>query len=440
MKKYSILRFEQDFKKEEGMNFNYFSRLEKEYLPKRKFKSSIKHQKNIKSHAQSVLLEYGQENAGRIQVNQEEEEKEKENEEEMKELKENLTKIGKFSTQNLSKIISQGSEEISKEKEEYEKKSKKLKEEMTLNDKNEEKFRFKQISNQLKKTIENQKNEFLNLKKEYDSLNKKKLELKEELEKYEGHNEKVENKIQEFEKEQEGEEDSIKELKNLVNLNESLKQQENEFKLNCSNQLNEFKKMIKEFELNESSEEFSKFKKMEETNEIYFEKLKKIKKLSSKKNREISLVQRKIDNIPTRTELNQYEKRFKELYEQIVLKLEETRKYYDIYNTESEIFDYMKKEMSLLTAINEGFEKTIGKKSISKEYKNWLIDTSKKSVDAVNQSKSLVEKNFEKVSKKKDSTQEQYNQLVTNQRSYFSTLKEFQDECTKNEKLNKAFQ
>jgi hypothetical protein len=225
--------------------------------------------------------------------------------------------------------------------------------------------------------------------------------LKEELEKYESHNEKVENKIQEFEKEQEGEEDSIKELKNLVNLNESLKQQENEFKLNCSNQLNEFKKMIKEFELNESSEEFSKFKKMEETNEIYFEKLKKIKKLSSKKNREISLVQRKIDNIPTRTELNQYEKRFKELYEQIVLKLEETRKYYDIYNTESEIFDYMKKEMSLLTAINEGFEKTIGKKSISKEYKTWLIDTSKKSVDAVNQSKSLVEKNFEKVSKKK---------------------------------------
>ena len=36
----------------------------------------------------------------------------------------------------------------------------------------------------------------------------------------------------------------------------------------------------------------------------------------AKKNREISLLQRKLDEIPSRTELSQYQKRFIELYNQ----------------------------------------------------------------------------------------------------------------------------
>lgn len=58
------------------------------------------------------------------------------------------------------------------------------------------------------------------------------------------------------------------------------------------------------------------------------EKLKRLRLALAKKTQEIHLVKRKIDDIPTRTELVQYERRFVELYEQVAAKLEETRRYY----------------------------------------------------------------------------------------------------------------
>ena len=49
-------------------------------------------------------------------------------------------------------------------------------------------------------------------------------------------------------------------------------------------------------------------------------------------NLEVASTTRTIDDIPTRTELIQYERRFAELYQQVAWKLEETRKYYSFYN------------------------------------------------------------------------------------------------------------
>merc|ERR1711898_50138 len=60
----------------------------------------------------------------------------------------------------------------------------------------------------------------------------------------------------------------------------------------------------------------------------------KIRQLLAKKNQHISMVARQIDDVPTRTELIQYERRFVELYQQVDSKLEEDRKYYDYYNTQ----------------------------------------------------------------------------------------------------------
>jgi len=55
-------------------------------------------------------------------------------------------------------------------------------------------------------------------------------------------------------------------------------------------------------------------------------KLNKLRQLLAKKTQEAQLIKRKIDEIPTRTELVQYERRFVELYEQVAAKLEETRR------------------------------------------------------------------------------------------------------------------
>jgi hypothetical protein len=45
-------------------------------------------------------------------------------------------------------------------------------------------------------------------------------------------------------------------------------------------------------------------------------KLQKIRLLLAKRNREIALLQRKIDEVPSRTELSQYQRRFIELFNQ----------------------------------------------------------------------------------------------------------------------------
>lgn len=63
-------------------------------------------------------------------------------------------------------------------------------------------------------------------------------------------------------------------------------------------------------------------------------------------NLEVASTIRVIDDTPTRTELIQYEKRFVELYQQVAWKLEETKKYYDLYNTLDTSLGFIQKEVS----------------------------------------------------------------------------------------------
>jgi hypothetical protein len=57
------------------------------------------------------------------------------------------------------------------------------------------------------------------------------------------------------------------------------------------------------------------------------------------------MVQRKIDEIPSRTELQQYQRQFVELYEQVSSKFTETRKYYNSYNTLNDTKQFLQKEV-----------------------------------------------------------------------------------------------
>jgi hypothetical protein len=57
-------------------------------------------------------------------------------------------------------------------------------------------------------------------------------------------------------------------------------------------------------------------------------KYSKGRQLIAKKNRDIQLLLRKLDAVPTRAELMQYERRFVELNDQMAANLEETRKYF----------------------------------------------------------------------------------------------------------------
>jgi len=411
------------------------------YLPKRKFKPKTKVKRVPKLHIQSVLLEYGKEfrmkdtdgddgnseasdaNGASVGIDSN------------NEMKQNLTSaVQQLSASNLNRMIQ--TDEILKEQEEFEKKMLALQKERLETGKDVEKYRHKQKVLQLQKQIQTQKKEFLEFKKKKDTLENRQTTLSAELEKYTSFNEKVENKMTELQAKADVDDPIVIRLKKLVAINEALKKQEADFKLNCKRQLDELKEMIAKLET--TTEESLKLKQVEKTFAVYQDKLKKVKMLLSKKNRDIQQIQRKIDDIPSRSELTQYEKRFKELYLQIVINLDGTKKYYNIYNTLSTTYEFLQKENSLLNSINDGFKKTIGNKKVSKEYRQWLIDTSRTSLDAVNTSLDTINKKKVNVQQKRDALQEQYSQLVLQQRKYFQTLKEFQDELKKNELLSKA--
>merc|ERR1719171_2870086 len=85
-----------------------------------------------------------------------------------------------------------------------------------------------------------------------------------------------------------------------------------------------------------------------------------MRRLLGQKGRQIASLQRQIDDIPTRAELMQYERRFRELYQQVASKSEETKKYYDSYNMLEEKKGYLTKEASLINSIHENFTKSAG--------------------------------------------------------------------------------
>lgn len=75
----------------------------------------------------------------------------------------------------------------------------------------------------------------------------------------------------------------------------------------------------------------------------------------AKKNRAIVSMQRQIDNVPDRTELAQYQRRFLELYNQVSAKHRETKQFYTLYNTLDDTKLYLAKELSLLNSIYETY-------------------------------------------------------------------------------------
>lgn len=136
-------------------------------------------------------------------------------------------------------------------------------------------------------------------------------------------------------------------LKKLVILNESLKNQEAAFKTSCKNQMQDYRNRMEAFNIvdDDNSEENQKFREIEDMHTKVMAKYNRLRQMLAEVNLEVASASRTIDDVPTRTELIQYERRFGELYQQVAWKLEETRKYYDLYNTLETTYTFIQKEV-----------------------------------------------------------------------------------------------
>eukprot|EP00753_Platysulcus_tardus_P007692 PLAT15393.1.p1 GENE.PLAT15393.1~~PLAT15393.1.p1 ORF type:complete len:647 (+),score=430.85 PLAT15393.1:25-1941(+) len=227
----------------------------------------------------------------------------------------------------------------------------------------------------------------------------------------------------------------LAELKALVQLNEALKAQEAAFKASCLSQRSRLTALIAELEAAEGDDEAERLAEIEAMHEELLAKYNKARQLLAKKNQALARLLRKLDDVPARSELIQYERRFVELYEAVAAKLEEHRKFVAVFNSSVTVRDLLSKEATLLESISsqtDALDSRAGREAFSKAMSGILAgleDTQRKKTAALDD---LVER--------KESLEEEHARLVEKQRRYFAAVKELQDACTKNDQLVAALE
>lgn len=227
----------------------------------------------------------------------------------------------------------------------------------------------------------------------------------------------------------------IEHLKSLIAENESLKKQERDFRAKCKEEKSRLETEIEELEASggsvSSSKDQERTQLIERQHEIDKAKHQKLQIMLARKNRDIATLQRKIDEVPTRAELSQYQRRFVELYNQVAHKLKETKQFYTLYNILDDSRLYISKEINLLNSIHDTFEQAMSSPTTKEQF----LKQFEQIVEGVKQNRTKVEKKKQETKMKRDQLSDQYLDIVEKERLYFKTVKDFKDECHKNELL-----
>lgn len=285
----------------------------------------------------------------------------------------------------------------------------------------------------IKKQIGQKRATLSEMEQQKESLQTRCQQLQQQILDVEERNSVMQAEMKQFESMETDENQGVlQKLRSLIAMNENLKKQEREFRNHCKEEL---------ARLNAKTEELQSSNSVDESDDKEFgaavdkqykqdkEKLQKLRLLLAKKNREVAILQRKIDEVPTRAELSQYQQRFVELYNFVAAKHKETKQFYTLYNTLDDTKLYLAKEVTLLNSILDNFTEAMG----SSHSKDQFLKQFEQIVEGTNQNKIKLEKRKQEEKMRRDQLNDTYLNLVEQQRHYFKTVKEFKEECRKNE-------
>uniref|UniRef100_A0A8C7S587 Coiled-coil domain-containing protein 93 n=1 Tax=Oncorhynchus mykiss TaxID=8022 RepID=A0A8C7S587_ONCMY len=222
----------------------------------------------------------------------------------------------------------------------------------------------------------------------------------------------------------------LEKLRALVGMNENLKHQEQEFRTHCREEMVRLQQNIENLKI-ESGDDTEDEKLIEKQYNTDKEKLQKIRLLMARRNREIAVLQRKIDEVPSRAELTQYQKRFIELYGQVSATHKETKQFFTLYNTLDDKKVYLEKEVNLLNSIHDNFQQAMASSGAKEQFLRQMEQI----VEGIKQSRIKMEKKKQENKMRRDQLNDEYLELLDKQRLYFKTVKDFKEECRKNEML-----
>ncbi|XP_061186128.1 coiled-coil domain-containing protein 93-like isoform X4 [Saccostrea echinata] len=293
----------------------------------------------------------------------------------------------------------------------------------------------KRMTAALNKQIQQNTDKLQQVKAKHDELHKVYLETQEKLKQVRNRSERIgEEMVKLTEIETEENQGVLQTLRTLVAMNENLKKQEQDFKAHCKEEMSRLKAQIEDLKAGteeEDSEDKTRASLIDKQYEADREKLHKIRLLLARKTREIAVLQRKIDEVPSRAELSQYQRRFVELYDQVSATHKETKQFYTLYNTLDDTKLYLNKEISLLNSIHDNFRQAMASPASREQFLKQFENI----VEGIKQNKAKLEKRKQEEKMKRDQLNDQYLDLVEKQRLYFKTVKDFKEECRRNEML-----
>ena len=173
-----------------------------------------------------------------------------------------------------------------------------------------------------------------------------------------------------------------------------------------------------------SPEEEARLASIESMHASVEEKFNKGRSMLAKRNQEIAKILRLLDEVPTRAELMQYERRFTELYEEVASKLEENRKYVNMYNTLDQRRNFLIKQVALLDSINDQFNDAMA----TKKNKEMFLAQFEKIVAGMTSNKEKIQSKEKNLQEKLEAVRDEHQSLVDKQRQYFKAVKDFQEE------------
>ncbi|XP_069963977.1 coiled-coil domain-containing protein 93 isoform X2 [Bactrocera oleae] len=264
--------------------------------------------------------------------------------------------------------------------------------------------------------------------KENEEIEAELQKQKQQLQQYVEQKQQLEAEIEQYKAiEAKADPELVTKVHDMLKQHDQLKKEEAEFKEFCRQDLANLQKEIDELEA------FNAQTPEEQEAAISKEKaqIQELKLQIAKKNRSIVVMQRRLDAIPDRTELTQYQRRFHELHNEMSAKHIETKQYYTLFNTLNDKKRYLEKELSLLNSIceayNEGMTSVQGREEFIKQFEAI--------VTGVKQTEQKVRQKYNEECARRDALNAELQSLLELQRQYAAAVKQLTKECQRCEQL-----
>jgi hypothetical protein len=228
----------------------------------------------------------------------------------------------------------------------------------------------------------------------------------------------------------------LEKLKQLVALNEALRAHEAAFRRSCAAELARLKALIADAEqkAKAAADEGGLAEREALLSEAEAKDARKREQLENalaERRCAIAAAERQLDAVPSRVEMQQYQRQFVELYQQIAAKEVETRRYFNTYNTLEDTRTFLNRETSIYSSILEGYKIAMGSKSGRANFATEMANIAKGVADSLGK----VSGKLDAEVSKKQALDQQLKELVEKERLFVKLAGKFADACSRNEKL-----